>query len=54
MPFRGQLIATGITIAIALATGLLVGFILAATTQMKRQDHYHDRAFWLLELDCIS
>lgn len=52
--FSGPLIATGITIGIAAATGIFVGLILAASTQMKRQDHYHDRAFWLIEQDCIS
>ena len=52
--FSGQLIATAITIGTAIATGIVVGLILAASTQMKRQDHYHDRAFWLIEQDCIS
>jgi len=50
----GQLIATGITVSIALGTGVVVGMILTISTQMKRQDHYHDRAFWLIEQDCIS
>lgn len=46
--FSGQIIATGITIGIAIGNGIIVGIALTASTQMKRQDHYHDRAFWLL------
>ena len=52
--FSGPLMGTAITIALAIATGLFVGLILTASTEMKRQDHYHDRAFWLTEQDCIS
>ena len=52
--FSGPLIATAITIGIAIATGIFVGLILTASTQIKRQDLYHDRAFWLIEQDCIS
>jgi hypothetical protein len=52
--FSGQLIATGITVAIASATGVVVGIIITMISQEKKLDHYHDRAYWIIEQDCIS
>ena len=51
---QGQLEATGISVAIGIASGLLVGIIVNIASYMVTSDHYHDRSFWLTEQDCIS
>jgi hypothetical protein len=50
----GQLSATGFTIAIAMAGGLVVGILVNLLSREVPSDHYHDRAYWITEQDCLS
>ena len=50
----GQLTATGISIAMALAAGIAVGLVINFLGKEVTPDHYHDRSYWLTEQDCIS
>ena len=50
----GQLTATGFTIAIAIAAGLIVGIIINMVSNEAPSDHYHDRAYWITERDFLS
>ena len=51
---NGQLTATGFTIAIAIAAGLIVGILINTLSNEVPSDHYHDRAYWITEQDCLS
>lgn len=52
--FSGALIATSSSVGIAIAAGLVVGLVLRAVSFDVKSDLYHDRAFWVIEDDCIS
>ena len=40
--------------AISIVTGLVIGIVVNVMSEEMTSDHYHDRAFWLTEQDCIS
>ena len=50
----GHLAASGITIAIGVASGMVVGVLVNAVSREVTTDHYHDRACWITEQDCLS
>lgn len=52
--YSGAIIATSATVGIAIAAGLVVGLVLKAVSFDVKSDLYHDRAFWVIEDDCIS
>lgn len=53
-PSSGAIIATGSTVGIAIATGVVVGWLLRLVSYDVKTDLYHDRGFWIIESDCIS
>jgi hypothetical protein len=50
----GQLEATGISMAIAICAGTVVGVLVNFLNREITPDHYHDRAYWLTEQDGLS
>ena len=51
---NGQLIGTGISVALGIGAGIVVGIVVNLISKETTKDHYHDRACWLTEQDGLS
>jgi len=52
--WTGQLIGSGISAGIGLLGGLILSPVICLINHHTKIDHYHDRAYWIIEHDCIS